>query len=86
MRSHRQTFLAFCCALALGLPAASWAAPECSAEAVSQAKKLLAYHVDNDDRASVDSAVVELPSIRNPANKRQKFMVLEVWGEVYKSS
>jgi len=86
MSSHRPTFLALSCALALGLPAASWAAPECSTDAVTKAKKLFDFHVDNDDRASVDPKVVELPSIRNPANKRQKFIVLEVWGGVYKGS
>ena len=60
--------------------------PLSAAEAVSHAEKLIAFHVDNDDRASVDPKVVELPSIRNPANKRQKFVVLEVWGGVYKGS
>ncbi len=78
MSSHRPKFVALSCALELGLPTASWAAPECSSDAVTQAEKLLAFHVDNGDRARVDPKVVELPSIRNPANKREKFIVLEV--------
>jgi hypothetical protein len=61
------------------------AAPACSAEAIAQAKKLLDFDSDNDDRAEIDHASVkELPSIRNPANPKQRFKVLEVWGYIYK--
>ncbi len=58
--------------------------PACSVAAVAQAKKLLAFHSDNDDRAEVSNAIKMLPSIRNPANPKQRFDVLEIWGYVYK--
>ncbi len=60
------------------------ATPQCSTAAISQAKKLLLFHTDGDDRASVDDQAKQLPSIANPANKKQKFLVLEVMGFVYK--
>ncbi len=64
----------------------SFAAPQCSTEAVIQAKKLLSFHSDGDERVEIlaDEKVKELPSMRNPANKKQKFQVLEVYGYVYK--
>ncbi len=60
------------------------AAPRCSSEAIAQAKKLLAFHVEDDDRARVDPVAIERAPIRNPKNARQKFAVLEVNGSVYK--
>lgn len=69
---------------ALSSQAAHAAPPQCSVEARQQAKRLLVLHTDNDDRAEVDQAVKELPPLLNPADKRQRFSVLEVWGYVYK--
>lgn len=66
------------------LPLPSLALPQCGPEAVSQARKLLFFHVDGDDRVHVDSEAVALPFISNPANRKQKFLVLEVGGTVYK--
>ena len=63
---------------------ASAAIPQCSSSAVAQARKLLSFHTDGDDRASVDKSARQLPSLANPANKAQKFLVLEVMGNVYK--
>lgn len=60
------------------------AAPRCSAEAVEQARKLLAFHFDDDGNLSVEEQARELPSLRNPANPKQKLAVLEVWGFIYK--
>lgn len=60
------------------------AAPPCSAPAIAQAGKLLAFHSDNDGRISIDEKVRQLPSVRNPASKKQKFIALEVWGYIYK--
>ena len=61
------------------------AAPiQCSAAAIAQAKKLLVFHFGPDDRIEIDSSVKELPPIVNPANKKQHFKVLEVWGSIYK--
>lgn len=62
----------------------SAASPQCAAAALAQASKLLTFHTAGDDRAEVDSQVKPLPSLANPANKAQKFLVLEVMGHVYK--
>lgn len=58
---------------------------ECSAPAIEQARKLLRFHSDGDDRIEIDKAVKELPSLKNPANEQQRFQVLEVWGYIYKA-
>lgn len=70
----------------LSFSVTTFAAPQCSAEALIQAKKLLSFHSDGDERAEIMAGekVKELPSMRNPANKKQKFQVLEVAGYVYK--
>lgn len=65
-------------------PFSAVAAPQCSAEAIAQAQKLLAFHFGEDDRISIEDQARELPAIRNPANPKQKFAVLEVWGYIYK--
>ncbi len=62
------------------------AAPQCSSDAVVRAKKLLTFHFGEDDRISISPDVKELPSIRNPANSKQQFKVLEVWGSIYKGN
>jgi hypothetical protein len=66
------------CSLGIG------AAPRCGEEARNDAIKLLKFHVNNDERAELDQGVKQLPSLTNPANKKQKLDVLEVWGYVYK--
>lgn len=60
------------------------AAPQCAGEAVSRARKLLTFHFGEDDRIRISPDVKELPPLRNPANKKQQFKVLEVWGSIYK--
>ena len=59
--------------------------PDCAAPAIAQARKLLSFHSDGDDRIEIDKAVKELPSLKNPANEQQRFQVLEVWGYIYKA-
>lgn len=59
--------------------------PECSAPAIAQARKLLSFHADGDDRIAIDDKVKELPSLKNPADAQQRFQVLEVWGYIYKA-
>jgi hypothetical protein len=73
-------------AILLSFSMTIYAAPQCSADAVIQAKKLLSFHSNDDARAEIlpDMPVKELPSIRNPANRKQKFQVLELYGYVYK--
>ncbi len=56
----------------------------CAAAARTQAKKLLELHIGPDDRISIETQVRRLAPIRNPANRRQTFDVLEVWADVYK--
>jgi hypothetical protein len=56
----------------------------CAGAAVAQARKLLVFHVGNDDRITIDPAVKSLAPIRNPVNRNQRFDVLELWGNVYK--
>ncbi len=56
----------------------------CANDAIAQARKLLTYHFGEDDRISIDDKATPLPSILNPANRRQRFDVLEVWGFIYK--
>ncbi len=70
----------------LGVTGLSYAkSPECSVPAIAQARKLLNFHADGDDRIEIDKAVKELPSLKNPANEQQRFQVLEVWGYIYKA-
>ena len=57
---------------------------QCSEDAVKQARKLLEFHFGEDDRIEIDKTVKVLPPIQNPASKKQKFRVLEVWGYIYK--
>lgn len=56
----------------------------CKTQALSDAKKLLAFYGDNDDRANIDPDVTPLAKIQNPENKAQYFDVLQVWGYIYK--
>ncbi len=73
--------------LSVVLSAPCFGAPlQCEADALAQAEKLLAFHSDNDDRAEVASNARALPSIVNPVNKKQRFLVLEVMGYVYKGN
>jgi hypothetical protein len=60
-------------------PAALAKAPSCNAQATEQATKLLAFHMREgfDDRMSVE-APVPLKPLRNPANPKQMFTVLQL--------
>lgn len=69
--------------------ATSYAAPQisaltCKANALKDAKKLLSFYSDNDDRIEIDDNVTPLAKIKNPANAKQHFDVLETWGYIYK--
>ena len=73
--------------LSLLLSAPCFASPlKCEVDALAQAEKLLAFHSDGDNRAEVAEHAKALPSIVNPANKKQRFLVLEVMGFVYKGN
>lgn len=56
----------------------------CSEDAIIQAEKLLIFHFGEDDRIEIDPIARALPAVQNPANKKQKFLVLEVDGYIYK--
>ncbi|WP_414148709.1 hypothetical protein ACMGGR_09255 [Erwinia sp. BNK-24-b] len=67
----------------------SWGAAEkssltCKDSALKDAKKLLSFYRDNDDRIMIDDKVTPLPRIKNPQGGTQKFDVLETWGGIYK--
>ena len=60
-------------------------AHRCAAAAGKQALQLLRFHAGNDERIEIDRSVKVMAPIRNPADKRQAFDVLEVWGYIYKA-
>jgi hypothetical protein len=77
--------LALCAlALAVSSPAAAQPPHHCAGAAAEQAQKLLVFHFGPDNRIEIDKAVKALAAIRNPANRAQRFDVLEVWGHIYK--
>ena len=65
-------------------PAWAQGAHRCAPAAREQAQKLLAFHAGGDDRIQIDKSVRTLLPMRNPANRLQRFDVLEVWGRIYK--
>ena len=69
--------------LALVASSTTAAAPICAVDASEQARKLLAFHVGEgfEDRMSFEPPS-QKASIRNPANSKQVFNVLEVEGFV----
>jgi len=64
-------------------PAWAQGAHRCAPAAREQAQKLLAFHAGGDDRIQIDKSVRTLLPMRNPANRLQRFDVLEVWGRIY---
>jgi hypothetical protein len=57
---------------------------ECTSDAVYRARLLLSFHVGGDDRIEIDETVTVGAPMPNPANAKQVFDVLEVWGGIYK--
>jgi hypothetical protein len=66
-------------------PAAAQPAHHCAGDASAHAQKLLLFHFGPDGRIEIDESVRVLPPIRNPANRAQRFDVLEMWGHIYKA-
>lgn len=56
----------------------------CEKIALKDAKKLLSFYRDNDDRMTIDEKVTPLHKMKNPQNASQIFDVLETWGYIYK--
>lgn len=67
-----------------GCAAAQSSSLVCKQEALNASQKLLAFYRDNDDRIAIDDKVTPLAKIKNPANAKQFFDVLETWGYIYK--
>ena len=65
-------------------PAWAQTVHRCAPAAREQAQKLLAFHAGGDDRIEIDKSVRTLLPMRNPANRLQRFDVLEVRGRIYK--
>lgn len=76
--------IAFLAAAAAVAPPRSVPVPACAADASRQALKLLRFHVDGDDRATVDPASVRRIGTVAALVGKHRFDVLEVWGHVYK--
>lgn len=59
-------------------------APPCAADARKQALKLLRFHMDNDDRATIDpGSIRQIGTVAALVGSR-RFDVIEVEGSVYK--
>lgn len=61
-------------------------AHRCSSHAIRQAKALLAFHTGDDATSEVEDRFTVLAPLRNPANPRQYFDVLQVQGYVYRAN
>jgi hypothetical protein len=74
------------CSIPLLLGSMAYGAPahHCSSAATEQARKLLVFHFGPDDRMEVSKSMKKLAPLQNPANKKQLFDVLEVWGYIAK--
>ncbi len=89
--SFTRLVIATCVVAAIGVvtgvastPLRAQTAHRCAPVAREQAEKLLAFHVGGDDRIEIDKSVRTLLPMRNPANRLQRFDVLEVRGRIYK--
>ncbi|QKJ86812.1 hypothetical protein PMPD1_1862 [Paramixta manurensis] len=56
----------------------------CKENALKDARKLLSFYRNNDERITIDDKVTPLAQTANPQNPSQKFDVLETWGYIYK--
>jgi hypothetical protein len=86
-RNFARPFVAWFAALLLASNATHAAGPHpCAADATSRATRLLALHVDGDERATVNAKSIRTVNpVRNPANGKQRFDVLAITGYVYKA-
>lgn len=57
----------------------------CASHARERAAELLLFHSHGDDRVEIGREIKSVPGITNPANTRQRFDVLEVWGSIYRA-
>jgi hypothetical protein len=65
-------------------PAIAAPRPHCADDAVKQADKLLKFHSDNDERATVDPDSVKQIGTVAALRGKGRFDVLEVEGSIYK--
>ena len=59
-------------------------APPCAVDAAKQALKLLRFHTDGDDRASIDPDTMRGIGTVGSLGGKRRFDVIEVEGSVYK--
>ncbi len=71
--------------LAGTIPSQAASPHHCAAAAVKQAEKLLAFHSDNDDRATIDSNSVRVIGTVGALAGKGRFDVIEVYGSIYKA-
>ncbi len=83
---HRTCLACVASVLLFFLSAAACAKPlhRCADQATEQAGKLLAFHFGPNSQIDISKSVTVLAPIRNPANKKQRLDVLELWGNIYK--
>ncbi|MEY4730286.1 MAG: hypothetical protein RL020_1444 [Pseudomonadota bacterium] len=83
----RYALICTACVMLFFLSGAGYAAPlhRCTKQATEQAEKLLAFHFSSANQIEIAKTVNVLAPIRNPANKKQRLDVLELWGNIYKS-
>lgn len=77
------------CLMILGLGVAAASAEDvhpCAEAAATQAEKLLKFHTDADDRATVDAENVRKIGTVGALVGKGRFDVLEVEGSVYKAN
>ncbi|MBB3904512.1 hypothetical protein [Methylobacterium brachythecii] len=80
----RSLLLTVMLAVALQSSAALAAAPPCATDAGKQALKLLRFHSDGDDRATIDAAgIKQIGTVASLVGNR-RFDVIEVEGSIYK--
>jgi hypothetical protein len=78
--------IALLCALWLcSVPAVAAPGHRCATAAIQQARALLIFHAGAQAEVAVDDTAKVLAPMRNPANPRQRFDVLEVQGHVYRA-
>jgi hypothetical protein len=58
----------------------------CEKQAITDARKLLSFYRDGDNRIEIDQSVKKMHSMKNPANPKRDFDVYEVWGYIYKGN
>ena len=84
MQRYRIIYTACCMLFFISGVANAKPLHRCADHATEQAKKLLSFHLNSDSVIEIAKPVKTLAPIRNPANKKQRLDVLELWGNIDK--